>query len=182
MGGERYLTGRLGRLSFAFANLHGVVSLTDHSASTESAVYCDPGNGLRTRRLCALQAFIVAAGILALAFALQPDPRGFGTHEHLLLPPCLFRTLTHVPCPFCGMTTGFALMARGHLQAAAASNLMAPPAFAATLLVALLALWGLLSGREWAPPTVRRRSFPRVLLVVIVVFWIANILNHLVVQ
>lgn len=148
---------------------------------TETGVL-DSDRNRRVRRLQALQVFIVAAAVIVLAFVLRPDPRGFGTHQQLLLPPCLFQTFTHLPCPFCGMTTGFALMARGHFGAAASSNLMAPPGFIATLLVALLALWGLLTGREWAPPVVRDWRFHRVMLAAIVVFWIANIINHLVVQ
>jgi hypothetical protein len=55
---------------------------------------------------------------LLLSFYLTPDPRGLGTHEQLFLFPCNFHTLTGLPCPFCGMTTAFALMARGEIVAA----------------------------------------------------------------
>jgi hypothetical protein len=49
---------------------------------------------------------------------LVPDSRGYGTHEQFFLMPCLFRSVTTLPCPFCGMTTAFAHLTRGHLRAA----------------------------------------------------------------
>jgi hypothetical protein len=53
-----------------------------------------------------------------VAWWLDPDPRGYGTHEQLGLPPCTTQLLFKLPCPFCGMTTAFALMVHGHpLQA-----------------------------------------------------------------
>ncbi len=53
-----------------------------------------------------------------LAATLEPDPRGYGTHQRLGLPPCTFRTLCGIPCPSCGMTTSFAHLTRGHLARA----------------------------------------------------------------
>lgn len=55
----------------------------------------------------------VCGGVLAVSFLLTPDPRGFGTHEQLGLPPCASRFLFHTPCPLCGMTTSFTYMAHG---------------------------------------------------------------------
>jgi hypothetical protein len=134
------------------------------------------------RRSEALAAFLIGATVLALSVLLQPDPRGFGTHEQLLMPPCLFRLITHVPCPFCGMTTGFALMARGKVWQAAADNLMAPPAFFLTALITLAGLWGLLTGREWIPASTRGGRYLRPLLAIIGLFWIANLINQMVLK
>jgi hypothetical protein len=53
--------------------------------------------------------------LFLLGWLLDPDPRGFGTHEQLGLRPCLTAWLVHVPCPFCGMTTAFSQMAHGHV-------------------------------------------------------------------
>ena len=61
-----------------------------------------------------LNAIVVAAGcfgVLGTASYLTPDPRGFGTHEQLGLPPCISSNYLGVPCPLCGMTTAFTLMA-----------------------------------------------------------------------
>ncbi len=57
-------------------------------------------------------AFFAAA---ATARVLEPDPRGFGTHEQLGFPSCQMLSLTGVPCPFCGMTTALAHIVRGRV-------------------------------------------------------------------
>src|SRR5690349_23695282 len=61
-------------------------------------------------------------GGFALAFSLSPDPRGFGTHQRLGLPPCTTRALFGIPCPSCGMTTSFANFVRGRFLQAARAN------------------------------------------------------------
>src|SRR5262245_16113224 len=69
---------------------------------------------------------LAASGLLvagfALARSLEPDPRGFGTHQRLNLPECTFQLLWNRPCPGCGMTTCFAHLVRGQWQAAARAN------------------------------------------------------------
>ena len=56
----------------------------------------------------------LATVTLALARYLRPSARGFGTHEQLGLPPCIFLQLTGIPCPSCGLTTSFAHAAHWH--------------------------------------------------------------------
>ena len=63
-----------------------------------------------------------AIGILFVAAVLEPDPRGYGTHAQLGLPPCGFLSLTGAPCPGCGLTTAFAHAVRGELAFAADAN------------------------------------------------------------
>ncbi|MBX3451840.1 MAG: DUF2752 domain-containing protein [Planctomycetaceae bacterium] len=65
------------------------------------------------RRIVAgLTVLFLVAGGLGLA-ALEPDARGFGTHQQLGFPGCTLRTLFGIPCPGCGVTTSLALFARG---------------------------------------------------------------------
>ena len=64
------------------------------------------------------RAWLLAASVLlvagfALARSLEPDPRGFGTHQRLGLPECTFKEKTGMPCPSCGMTSSFSLFVRG---------------------------------------------------------------------
>ena len=66
--------------------------------------------------------FVLVAGF-GLARRLEPDPRGYGTHQKLGLPECTFQLLWKRPCPGCGMTTAFAHLVRGHWNAAARANL-----------------------------------------------------------
>lgn len=56
------------------------------------------------------------AAVFGVARWLEPDPRGFGTHQQLGLPPCHFRWVTGHSCPTCGMTTAFAWFVRGRLD------------------------------------------------------------------
>jgi hypothetical protein len=53
------------------------------------------------------------AVVFLVSLWLQPDPHGFGTHRQLGMPPCNFQSFFHIPCPTCGMTTSFSLMAHG---------------------------------------------------------------------
>lgn len=84
-----------------------------------------------------------------LASTLEPDPRGFGTHQRLGLPPCSFRVLFGIKCPSCGSTTSFAHFVRGEWSAAIRSN---PAAFGLALMCAAMVPWGAWSvwiGRTW---------------------------------
>lgn len=56
------------------------------------------------RRLVAA-AVLVPFVMLLVVFALEPDPRGYGTHEQLGLPACGARAWFGIPCPACGCTT-----------------------------------------------------------------------------
>jgi hypothetical protein len=56
-----------------------------------------------------------AGGVLALAAWLEPSAYGHSTHTQLGLSPCTFFAITGVPCPMCGATTTFALMADGRV-------------------------------------------------------------------
>src|SRR5512136_652854 len=62
---------------------------------------------------------VSCAAVLVLARLLHPDPRGFGTHEQMGMPPCSSVLLTGLPCPTCGMTTAFSWVMHGHLWLAA---------------------------------------------------------------
>jgi hypothetical protein len=59
---------------------------------------------------------------MAVAACTEPDPRGYGTHEHLGFAPCTFRVLFNRPCPSCGMTTSWACVAHGQMLPALEAN------------------------------------------------------------
>lgn len=63
-----------------------------------------------------------AVAVLAVAAAIEPDVRGYGTHTQLGLPPCGFLLLTGSSCPGCGLTTAFAHGIRGQWSLAASAN------------------------------------------------------------
>jgi hypothetical protein len=80
-----------------------------------------------------------ASGVLAVARALDPSPSGHGTHLQLGLPPCTFLALTGVPCPLCGATTTFSLLAHGRWGEGLANQPFAALLFALTFLLAWVA-------------------------------------------
>ncbi len=51
--------------------------------------------------------------LLIIAWTLQPDPRGYGTHHQLGFPDCTFIVLWGIPCPMCGMTTSWSNLMHG---------------------------------------------------------------------
>jgi hypothetical protein len=84
--------------------------------------------------------------LVALGLALEPDPRGHGTHEQLGLPPCLLPARLGIPCPGCGWTTAVSLACHGRPVDA----FLAQPLGPLTLLLAL-------GGAAWAVRQHRRR-------------------------
>ncbi len=91
-------------------------------------------------------------GVFVIAFALQPDPRGFGTHQQLGLPACTFRTFTGFDCPHCGMTTSFSNIVRGDFGAAWKAN---PVGIPLAIICALCIPWWLLVSLTGRMPVTR---------------------------
>jgi hypothetical protein len=84
-------------------------------------------------RLAWLALASCAAAVLVTARVLTPSAAGHGTHLALGLPPCGFLTWTGLACPTCGLTTAFALLARGELVPAIRVHPMGVPLFLSCL-------------------------------------------------
>ncbi len=67
--------------------------------------------GRGTRAALAASALALVA-VLVVASRLEPDARGYGTHEQIGLRPCAYLATTGRFCPSCGMTTSFAWFVR----------------------------------------------------------------------
>ncbi len=111
--------------------------------------------GRAADQLAWLGLFLGALTILLVASWLSPDPRGFGTHTQLGLPACAFRALTTLPCPACGLTTGFAHMVRGDVLAALHANALSVPLCTLVGLALPLSVWA--SVRALPLPVVARQ-------------------------
>jgi uncharacterized protein DUF2752 len=127
---------------------------------------------LARERFGALVIFLSGGALLWIAAMLEPDPRGFGTHEQLGLPPCGFAVRTGLPCPTCGMTTAFAHFVRGHVAAAFQANPFGALAFLAVVVVTAIAALRLASGRPEPSPWSRLPW--RFLRPAIVVAWLGS--------
>jgi hypothetical protein len=104
-------------------------------------------------RFWAALAGVGLLGTLVLAAQLQPDPRGWGTHEQLGLPPCTLLLVAGMRCPACGMTTSWAYAARGQLDDALRTHAGGTLLAIAALLTAVFALAAAALGRWplWQP-------------------------------
>ena len=93
---------------------------------------------------------------------------------------CLFRKVTTLPCPSCGMTHAFVAMGHGHWTDAWHANLAGPILYAVGWLALGLALAQGLSGRDvlaglWR--RTRRLAVPAV-VVLMAVAWVENLLRR----
>jgi hypothetical protein len=80
------------------------------------------------------------AALVVLGVFVDPDPRGFGTHERLGLPACKPMEWWGVPCPGCGVTTSLALVAHGHPWSSIVNQ---PFGFAFAFVLVAFAAWAL---------------------------------------
>lgn len=104
--------------------------------------------GSGSRVLLGLWVVFLISGFL-LAASLEPDPRGYGTHQGLGLPPCSFQVLFDISCPSCGSTTCFSHFVRGQWVSAVRANVSA---FLLALVCAAMVPWGIYSvirGQLW---------------------------------
>jgi len=98
------------------------------------------------------------AALVLLAFVVEPDPRGYGTHEQVGLAPCRLMEWTGLPCPGCGVTTAIALAVRGELWQ---SIVVQPLGLLTVVALPLLATWALvvhLQDRDLAEELARRQG------------------------
>jgi hypothetical protein len=98
--------------------------------------------------------------LLSLTLLITPDPRGFGTHEQLGLPPCRSIDWFGIPCPGCGITTSISHLLHGDLRTSLTTQ---PFGLIATLLLAAFAAWGpvaAVAGRDLGRDLSRLRIGP----------------------
>ncbi|MDP6407923.1 MAG: DUF2752 domain-containing protein [Planctomycetota bacterium] len=115
--------------------------------------------------------------MLALALFVEPDERGFGTHEQLGMLPCRSMDWFGVPCPGCGVTTSVALAVQGRPLDSIANQ---PFGFLTALFLPVFFLWSLrvhFSGGDLYAALASRRARPLLVggLAALVAAWIYKI-------
>lgn len=121
-------------------------------------------------------AILGSLAVLSLALWLNPDPRGFGTHEQLGLAPCDFMVRNGYPCPSCGLTTSFANMAELNPVTALEANPAGVLLFLLTLSMPFWfghALWTGADPFRFATHRVGRWVLPVVVLL-LVICWVVR--------
>ena len=91
-------------------------------------------------RVVSLVIFTPTALVLALARWLTPDPSGVATHTQLGLQPCAVLSWAGFPCPMCGMTTTFSLLAHFRVVDAFLTQPFGVFLFAMTVMIATVSL------------------------------------------
>ncbi len=145
--------------------------------TTQSATL--PGSWWSKERREAVGAIFGAGAILVVAKLLNPDPSGAGTHEHLLLLPCIFKMLTGLPCPFCGMTTAFAYMADGAVGPAFTAHILGPVAYLVTWAILVAGLIGVARDRRPLPQWMFSQWAGRAMLLILLSGWVVNLIRFL---
>lgn len=96
---------------------------------------------IMSERLLGLSLFIPTATVIGIALFLEPDTRGFGTHQQLGLGACTFMELTTFPCPLCGMTTTFTHMAHFNFLEALTTQPFGIVLFTITFVLCIVSLF-----------------------------------------
>lgn len=107
-----------------------------------------PSTRSREHGLVLLLALAAPLALLALGRLLEPDARGWGTHEQLGFRPCYPMAHWNVPCPGCGVTTAVALAVHGAPLASLRVQPFGLVTLAAAGLAALWAVRGHARGRD----------------------------------
>jgi hypothetical protein len=123
---------------------------------------------------------LLVVAVFITAALLKPDARGVGTHEQLGLMPCMSVKLFNIPCPFCGMTTSFALFANGDPIASFRNQPAGAILFISSGLGALL-FWGFAITGRWFPmlggPLFTKRAL-QIAGVTVAAAWVYKIVIH----
>ncbi|MBT1712096.1 DUF2752 domain-containing protein [Fulvivirgaceae bacterium PWU5] len=136
---------------------------------------------LKDRSLYRMIVFLLGAGYAWLGYHLF----GGDNHAHVTL--CMFKDMTGVPCPSCGITRSLLSLLHGNVQEALWIN---PLGFVAALLLTILPAWVLYDGVQrkrtlptayrWAELQLQRQKLLYVpLIALILVNWGWNILKDL---
>jgi hypothetical protein len=100
-----------------------------------------------THRVVGAAIALPTSTVVGIALWLTPSERGFGTHTQLGLGECIMMQLTGWPCPMCGMTTTFTLMAHLRPVDAFFTQPFGVVLFSATVVAAVIGWLDIVAGK-----------------------------------
>lgn len=100
-------------------------------------------------RTLALSVVLLCTSVVVALLAVQPDARGYGTHEQLGMRPCGWPELYGMPCPTCGVTTAACYLVHLRPWQAVVTQPFGAALAAVGLAVAGTALLDVLRGRSF---------------------------------
>ncbi|HQR32473.1 MAG TPA: DUF2752 domain-containing protein [Blastocatellia bacterium] len=148
------------------------------ASANASREFHDPVVFSRTDQITYAALAILSALTLAVARMFTPSAKGYGTHEQLGLPPCLFFKWTGIPCPNCGLTTSFAHSARFHFYQAFITQPFGLLAFCLTVASIPLFMFLMRHHVSWVQ-LLRVKSIDRLIRILITIYllsWIYKII------
>lgn len=119
---------------------------------TPASAILDPAPiSVALRRWLAATLAAACAAVLGVAWWLDPDPAGVGTHTQLHIPRCGWIDTIGIPCPTCGMTTAFAHAADGNLIESFTIQPAGAVLALVTAVVLIASMWVAVSGASVTP-------------------------------
>jgi hypothetical protein len=137
----------------------------------------DPPLRLDQRKYRAAAVAIIIAILVGAALLPFVPPSGFAG-----LPTCVLKSVTGLPCPFCGGTRATQALLRGDLSRALYLNAAALPAAITLVAAALLLGWEAMRGRavgDWDALLRRFRSLLPIIVALLCIYWFVHLMNAL---
>ncbi len=91
---------------------------------------------------------------------------------------CIFKSLTGIPCPGCGLTRGFRALFSGNIIKAESYNILTIPIFLFFILLSILLTIDILTNNNYSERVLKIASKHYILLIIIVcISWAINIIR-----
>lgn len=91
---------------------------------------------------------------------------------------CVFKSITGIPCPGCGLTRGFRTLLSGNIIKAESYNLLTVPILVFLIIVFILTITDIIKNKNNTEKFLKKISNYYILIIVIVcISWIINIIR-----